>query len=120
LKAELEGRFVPCVQLHEFESLLFVDPAVTAQQLAVVAGQSSSSHLEQPLRAVLEEFRNRVEEINDTPQGAPSKRMKDIVSSYDKVAWGIKVVNAVGVDCLRQGCPWLDRWLTSLALIGSR
>jgi hypothetical protein len=56
-----------------------------------------------------------VEQIDDSPQTAPSKRLVETIPGYDKVAWGVTAVADVSIPVLRAGCPWLDRWLTRLA-----
>jgi len=114
LSNELDGRFHPCVQLHEYESLLFVEPDLSALSLAVGGGVPNHSHVAEQLAEIREEFNGRVEEIDDSPETAPSKRVIKVVPGYDKVAWGVMAAADVEVDVLREGCPWLDRWLTQL------
>jgi len=117
LNEELQGRFVPCVQLHEFETLLFVAPEVTARSLSMRATDKSAAVLNRRLVQVVQEC-GGVEQIDDNPATAPSKRLVKIVNRYDKVAWGVSAVSEVGLDVLRDGCPWLNRWLTSLEALG--
>lgn len=112
LGSEVGEYFHPCVQLHEFESLLFVDPESTAQALSVVAASASSSErLSQALSSIKAEFEDNVEMIDDSPETAPSKRISGIVPNYDKVAWGVLAIKEVGLSSLRDQCPWLKRWL---------
>jgi hypothetical protein len=119
LATDLPGRFHPCVQLHEFEALLFVDPACTAANLSRLCEPWRSRNLQ----ATLDEIRNTagetVEHINDSPQTAPSKRLQAAVAGYDKVASGVDIARQIGIDALRAGCPWLDRFLTRLESLGS-
>ena len=117
LSNELGARIVPCVQLHEFESLLFVDPDVTARRLASLATDLRSEQLTAALSAVVTAS-GGVERIDDSPETAPSKRLKAIASRYDKVGWGIPAVEAAGLPVLRAGCPWLDRWVSALEQLG--
>jgi len=56
-----------------------------------------------------------VEQINDSPHTAPSKRLIGIMPAYDKVAWGVTAAASISIPNLRHGCPWLDRWLTQIA-----
>src|SRR5438876_1067328 len=60
------ARFVPYVVMHEFEGLLFSD----CDALARGVGKKDLSHAFQQIR---DEF-DTPEEINDSPQTAPSKR----------------------------------------------
>lgn len=117
LGCEVGGRLVPCVQVHEFETLLFVSPQTTADHLAVVAGDASASTIAFHLSQAVEDC-GGVEAINDGPSSAPSKRLEQLVSRYDKVAWGVPAVMGAGLDVLRAGCPWLDRWMTKLEKLG--
>jgi len=109
------GRFHPCVQLHEFESLLFVDPDIAAMSIAVGGGAINHQSLATQMKAIRAECGGSVEQINDSPELAPSKRLTAIARGYDKVAWGVTAVADVSVPVLRDGCPWLDRWLTRIA-----
>ncbi len=112
LSSEIGEYFHPCVQLHEFESLLFVDPESTAQALSVVATSAfSSERLSQKLSSIKSEFLENVEMINDSPETAPSKRISQVVPNYDKVAWGLLAIKGVGLSRLRDQCSWLNRWL---------
>jgi len=116
LSAEIGARFHPCVQLHEFESLLFVDPKRTAMSIATGGGLGSHDHvrLGAQLAAIRSGCGPSVEHIDDSPATAPSKRLLSVIPGYDKVAWGVTAASDIGVAALRGGCPWLDRWLTRL------
>lgn len=114
----LGDRFVPCVQHHEFETLLFVDPETSALSIAVAGGKLSPEDVAEQMIEIRESFDDKVERINDSPQTAPSKRILELVPGYDKVAFGVTATQDVGVDDLRSGCPWLDRWLTGLETLG--
>lgn len=120
LQNELPGRFHPCVQLHEFESLLFVDPETSALSIAVGGGPAGHAHVAKQMARIRTQCGGLVEQINDGPDTAPSKRLAKIITGYDKVAWGVTAAADVPLSDLRMGCPWLDRWLTELeALTGA-
>lgn len=116
LGPELGHRFLPCVQLHEFEALLFVSPDKTALSL-LGAGSEMAQEL-QELTEILARAGGNVEEIDDSPSKAPSKRLKRVFPDYDKVAAGVAATQEAGVDVLRAGCPWLDRWLRTILELG--
>lgn len=111
-------RFIPCVQLHEFESLLFVDPRQTALSLAISAGMEETQRLETALAIIKMDCNNCVEGINDSVHTAPSKRIGGLVAGYDKVAWGVMAAADTPLAELRAGCPWLRRWLERLERLG--
>ncbi|MGH7244748.1 MAG: DUF4276 family protein [Phycisphaerales bacterium] len=114
LELEIGTRFHPCVQLHEYESLLFVDPELSALSLAIGGGSMSYDVLASNLSRIKSRCGGLVEGINDSPENAPSKRLLKLIPGYDKVAWGVTAAADVEVPALREGCPWLNRWLSRL------
>lgn len=64
------------------------------------------------------EFEGHIEAINDSPESAPSKRLKKIMPGYDKVAWGVTAAKDITLEVLRNECSWLNRWLTKLETQG--
>lgn len=118
LASELGDRFIPCIEMHEFESLLFVDPAMSALTIALGAGLVDDGAIAAQLGAIKTECGGDAEAIDDSPETAPSKRIMSIVPGYDKVGWGVTAAAEVPLDALRVGCPWLDRWLRSLEALG--
>ena len=99
-------RFVPFVIMHEFEGLLFSDPIRFADGIA-------REDLTEEFIAILDQF-NSPEEINDTPTGHPSQRIKDLIPGYQKPFLGAIAVLEIGVDIIREKCPNFNRWLTIL------
>lgn len=118
LASELGERFIPCIEMHEFESLLFVDPATSALTLAVGAGRDNDGNIAARLEEIKTECGGDAEAIDDSPETAPSKRIMSIVPGYDKVGWGVTAAAEVPLDALRGGCQWLDRWLAALEALG--
>ena len=99
-------RFIPYVQMHEFEGLLFSDPS----QLAFALRRQG---LAQQLWAIRNEFESP-EHIDDSPVSAPSKRIQKIFPSYRKVQMGERAVRAITLRKIRQECPLFDAWLKTL------
>jgi hypothetical protein len=99
-------RFVPYVVMHEFEGLLFSD----CDALARGVGNRSLSHA---LHEIREEF-DSPEEINDSPQTAPSKRIKLLLPNYDKPLFGNVAALEIGLAKIREQCPHFGQWLTTL------
>jgi hypothetical protein len=103
------SRFIPYLQLHEFEALLYCD----LHQIA--------SRIEDSTKAVatLEEevagFKSP-EEINDGEMTAPSKRLINHVPRYErlKVLVGATAAGAIGLQTLRARCPHFGQWLGQL------
>jgi len=67
-------RFVPFVVMHEFEGLLFSDCAGFSRGIGRPA-------LEAEFRKIRDQF-TTLEEIDDSPITAPSKRVMDLVPGY--------------------------------------
>ncbi len=72
-----ESRFIPYFEMHEFEALLFSDPAILAKKIGIEISQ---------INQIMNEF-NNPEEINDNPDTAPSKRLMALKRGYRKVLW---------------------------------
>ena len=60
-----KSRFIPYIEMHEFEALLFSDADILAEKIGINVSQ---------IREILEEY-NSPEEINDDPAKAPAKRL---------------------------------------------
>jgi hypothetical protein len=100
------GRFVPFVVMHEFEGLLFSDCAAFSRGI-------SRPDLEPNFRKIRDQF-STPEEINDSPDTAPSKRVEDLVHGYEKPLLGTLAVLEIGLDRIRSECPHFDDWLKQL------
>ncbi|MCU0750833.1 MAG: DUF4276 family protein [Akkermansiaceae bacterium] len=96
-------RFLPYIQMYEFEGLLFSDPAKLATGLYV-------GHLTGDFAAVRNEF-GTPEEINDSPVTAPSKRILRLMPVYEKPLYGSLAAIEVGLDVIRQECKRFNRWV---------
>jgi hypothetical protein len=110
LKADINNPlFVPYIQLHEFEGLLFSD--INAIDL-VLKTRCGISRLKD-LKDIRAQFVTP-EEIDDGSETAPSKRLKSLYSSYDKVAFGSLIANRITLDTIRNECPHFNDWLVAL------
>jgi len=54
------------------------------------------------------------EDINETPEGAPSKRILRIFPGYRKLLHGPTIAERIGLKTIREQCPHFDDWLTRL------
>ena len=99
-------RFIPFVLMHEFEALLFSD----CVQFAEAIGQDDVA---KDLQAVRAQFATP-EEIDDSPQTAPSKRIGGIVRGYDKPFMGNLAILGIGLPKIRSECRHFDDWLACL------
>lgn len=104
--------FIPYLQLHEFEALLFSDVHILNDYVAI-----DSSKPEKSLQKLLE-IRDSVENpefINDAPDTAPSKRLFKIFDeTYQKPLHGSLVTKEIGLQKIRAECPHFNSWVTKL------
>lgn len=103
--------FIPYVQMHEFEGLLFSNTSAFAE---IDASENSILQLEQ--------IRNNFptpEDINDNSKTAPSKRLEKLLRRYHKPRHGNIVAEAIGIDKMREECPRFNGWLEQLEALGS-
>ena len=106
-------RFIPYVQLHEFEALVMVD---VERLITLYPDQGKRIQLLKEEVASM-----KPEEINDTLETAPSKRIIKHLPAYkgQKAAVGPLVAADIGLSVLRENCPHFDEWITRLENICS-
>jgi Domain of unknown function (DUF4276) len=102
-------RFIPYLQLHEYETLLFADPEAfgstfenceeAIKLLKMIAGSELS-----------------IEHINDGQETAPSKRIIKVIPEYRgrKSSAGPDIAQRIGLKKIREKCPHFDHWLSRL------
>jgi hypothetical protein len=104
-------RFIPYLQLHEFEALLLVEPSLFAliydehpeqvAELVKMCGAFASPEL-----------------IDDSPRQAPSKRIIQLFPDYGerggKTVIAPLLAHEIGLDKMRATCRHFGAWLTSL------
>ncbi len=97
--------FIPYIQQHEFEALLF----------------SSNSGFEycyeeevfEKTAQIVVQYLNP-EEINDSPTTAPSKRLLGIIPDYQKVVDGNTIALEIGIEPILEKCPRFRQWIETL------
>jgi hypothetical protein len=102
-------RFIPYIQLHEFEALVLSDPTELAFRFL--------NRNEQIRRLVdLSSQFQSPELIDDSPTGAPSKRIIYELPEYEgaKASAGPLIAGRIGIPRIREKCPHFDQWLTKL------
>ena len=100
------SRFLPYVVMHEFEGLLFSAPDRFAHSI----GKPGLAPAFQTIRGEFETPEN----INDSPDTAPSKRILDLYRGYRKPLMGSIAMRQIGLDTVRGACPLFDRWVEAL------
>lgn len=100
--------FIPYVQLHEYETLLLAQPDSFAyfytdknNEIANLTNETSGLD---------------PEDINETTENAPSKRIIRHLPGYakQKTTAGVLVAEKIGLPYLRERCPHFNEWITKL------
>ena len=106
-----DNRFIPYIQLHEFEALILAD----ARKLDWEYFEHEAA-----IDSLVEMVGDTCPElINDGAETAPSKRILKQIPEYDKVTAGWTVVEQIGLATLRHKCPHFNEWLTRLEQLGA-
>jgi hypothetical protein len=107
---EFRHRFIPYMQLHEFEGLLFNNIDVFKRNFTT----AELVGLEE-LQDTFDKFQNP-ELINNTPKNAPSKRLQRIIKKYNKIVHGNILAEAIGLPNIRSKCPHFNDWVSKIDL----
>ncbi len=114
---EAQRRFLPYVQMYEFEALLFVGARLLALVIEV-NNDVEDSRVAQQLQAVRDAFASP-EDINDSPTTAPSKRILAVCPSYRKVFDGTRVASQLTIAAIRRECALFDAWVGRLEALSA-
>ena len=104
------SKFLPYIQMHEFEALLFSETRILA---AAVPPPNLQARLDEIVKECGEP-----EGIDDDPETAPSKRICALVPGYQKVVHGINAAKGIGLPTMRERCPHFASWLETLGQLG--
>ncbi|MGL4943460.1 MAG: DUF4276 family protein [Thermoguttaceae bacterium] len=106
-----DPRFIPYIQLHEFEALIlaapqhldweYIDHATPIANLIRIVGDQNP------------------ELINDGAATAPSKRILKEIPEYSKATAGVAVAQHIGLATLRKQCQHFCDWLSLLEQLAS-
>lgn len=100
-----DRKFLPYIQLHEFEALLFSNNKGFEEYFT--EEQSAQTDV------IVREFDNP-EDINTRPQYAPSKRILGIKKEYNKPIEGNLIAIAVGINIMLERCPRFAAWVADV------
>lgn len=106
---KLRYRFIPYIQMHEFEGLLFSDVH------AFLKSFEKDEIKMEDLQAAAEAFETP-EMINNSPETAPSKRLIDAIPDYDKIVFGNCMAMDIGLEKIQEKCPLFNEWVKKLEL----
>ena len=99
--------FLPYLQLHEFEALLF------SSTQDIIDTMPNSEDKKAELNRIRQSF-STPEEINNNPETCPSKRLIKLFPEYQKPVFGTLISANIGLDVIRRECIHFNNWLTKL------
>lgn len=105
-----EIKFIPYVQLHEYEALVFSNYA-TFELLY----DKEDANLPE-LKKICDDHPNP-EEINNVKITSPSNRLMQNINRYNKIQSGIDLIILIGLAKIREKCPRFNEWVTKLESI---
>ena len=105
------SKFFPYIQQYEFEALLFSD--LQAFNIVDVVSESDVKKLGD----ILINFNGIPENINNSKDTAPSKRIKNIITRYDKVRDGVAIAEKIGLEQILQQCLLFAAWIKKIEFL---
>lgn len=97
--------FLPYIQKHEFEALLF------SSNIGFEVYFETETY--EKTHKIINKFENP-EDINDDTETAPSKRLIKIIPNYDKRTFGNIIALEIGLDQMLEKCPRFNNWIENL------
>ncbi|NJL81911.1 MAG: DUF4276 family protein [Chloroflexaceae bacterium] len=110
-----DARFIPHLQLHEYEAYLFCDPTCFASRYDNCSAQIAA------LQALANQYETP-ELINDGATTAPSKRIIAQFPNYKKAKAtdGPLLAKSIGLQVIRDRCPHFNEWLCQLEALSTQ
>lgn len=111
------SNFVPYIQLHEFEALLF------SNILKIIDRFPKQEKTIANLQKVLDGCNGNPELVNTGQETAPSKRIVAVVEEcrkykYHKVQDGVNIACRIGIDVMMNKCKHFKEWIDKLIALG--
>ena len=115
MKAQIDDdmsyRFIPYVQLHEFEGLLFNEESLFFENIP-----NDDIVDKAYLNETFHNFDNP-ELINCGKETSPSHRLQRIIKGYNKIVYGDIIAEAIGMERLLNKSPRFKMWVEKLSSI---
>jgi hypothetical protein len=108
LDESLRFRFIPYIQLHEFEGLLFNNIEVFNSEIT----PQEFSNYNYLVRTINDN--PNPELINEGKYTAPSKRLMQIIIGYNKPVYGAILAEKIGLTRMRNKSPRFNQWINIL------
>lgn len=101
-----DAKFIPYLQVHEFEAVLFSDSKPFAEFY--------KASIAKKIEAMVDEFQGNPELINNHRDTSPSHRLSKLIAGYDKATDGPRLAAEIPLLVIRAKCPHFDAWITTL------
>jgi hypothetical protein len=108
ISEDLRHRFIPYLQLHEFEGLLFNDINIIYSQIPPDSIVNKTE-----LERTFADYDNP-EMINNNRSNSPSHRLERIIKGYNKIVYGDILAEAIGLQRIRSKSPRFNDWISKL------
>lgn len=100
-----KNNFIPYIQMHEFEALLFSD----LDKFSLIGDKKQLENLKKDII----NFKNP-EEINNSKTTAPSKRINKFYENYSKTTDGITILTEIRIEKIKSKCKHFNDWLNKI------
>lgn len=101
-----DKRFIPYLQMHEFEALLFSD----VKPFEIFYDVSIATKI----LTIVQDFQGNPELINNHRDTSPSHRIAALIDGYDKATDGPLLAAEMPLQVIRAKCPHFNTWMTTL------
>ena len=107
-----DDRFIPYIQLHEFEALIFTDLERLYKDFP--ENEQYKKDIDR-LLAKCSRY-SSPELINQGEATAPSKRLAEVIPRYNRLKTTLapQVIQKIGLVKIREKCPHFNQWVTQL------
>lgn len=108
-----DERFIPYIQLHEYEAYLFAD-------ISKLSFFYQNTAALEKLQRIVDDVNGSPELIDDGQDTAPSKQITKLLPEYasEKVIVGPQAAERIGLSKIRSRCPHFAKWLGQLENLG--
>lgn len=113
LKDNISHRFIPYVQLHEFEGLLFINIESFIDNIP----KEDLVGMEE-LKTTFKEYDNP-EMINNSRETSPSHRLERIIRGYNKIVHGVILAEVISLNEIRSKCLHFNSWIEMIEGLGA-
>lgn len=107
IDSSLKDRFIPYLQLHEFEAMLFHNYEAFDKNF------SDEECKKNEIQKILQQFPDP-EMINDSPLTSPSHRLENIITGYHKFIYGNLLAETIGLRNIYSENQHFREWIDKI------